>query len=300
MFRKIIAALCLFYTVSISATIPSDEKYRVGVEDQLRIFVDRHPELTVSVPVGPDGFISYPLIGNVQVAGLSREELRVKMTELLVKYYKKPVVSVVVEAYNSFKVAVLGEVGRPGLYVLKSEPTVMHAISMAEGPKDTASLSEAYLKKADCVDLIRLDLYSLLVKGDMTKNLELGPGDVIYIPQGTKNQFYILGEVTHAGVFPMKDGLTLLEAIALAGSETDKALLRRISVVRKKEGKTDPDIYIVNAEKIMREGKLEFNMKIEPGDVIYVPKSAKPEWDRIAPMLTTISTTHALVSGWEK
>ncbi|MDD2714683.1 MAG: polysaccharide biosynthesis/export family protein [Candidatus Wallbacteria bacterium] len=296
---KILAALLLLYTVTLlGSVVPSEEKYRVGVEDQLRIFVDRHSELTVSVPVGPDGYISYPLIGNVQVLGLSREEVRLKMTQLLSKYYKNPMVSVVIEAYNSFKVAVLGEVGKPGLYVLKSEPTVMHAISMAEGPKDTASLSEAYLKKADSSELLRLDLYSLLVKGDMTKNLELGPGDVIYVPQGTKNQFYILGEVIKPGVFPMKDGLTLLEAIALAGSETDKAMMRRISIVRKKEGKTDPDIYIVNAEKIIREGKLEFNMKIEPGDVIYVPKSAKPEWDRIAPMLTTISTTHGLVKGW--
>jgi polysaccharide export outer membrane protein len=174
----------------------------------------------------------------------------------------------------------------------------MHAISLAGGPKEIASLDEAYLKKAGSKKLIRLNLYELLVKGDMTKNLSLSPGDIIYVPQGTKNQIYVLGEVNNPGVYRMKEGITLLEAIGQAGSETSKAKLERTSVIRKKKDGSQPDIYIVNVMQILREGKMKYNLKLQPGDIVYVPKSVKPQWDRILPMLNTISITHDLVKGW--
>lgn len=273
-------------------------EYRIGPEDQLKIFVDRHQELTTSMPVGPDGYISFPLLGNIKVSGFTRDELKNEITKRLSIYLKKPVVSIVIEEYNSYKVAVLGEVENPGLYVLRSDPSVMHAMSMAGGPKESASLDEAYLKKAGSEKLIRLNLYELLVKGDMSKDVTLSPGDIIYVPQGTKNQIYVLGEVNNPGVYRMKEGITIVEAIGQAGSETDKAKLQRTSVIRKTKNDVDPDVYIVDVMKILREGKMKYNLKLQPGDIVYVPKSVKPQWDRILPMLNTINITHNLVKNW--
>ncbi|MDD5089352.1 MAG: polysaccharide export protein [Candidatus Wallbacteria bacterium] len=296
----ILAMLAAIALVPLFAGMEQKQKvkYLIGPEDRVRIYVERHPEVTVSVPVGPDGFISFPMLGNIEVTGMTREELQEKLTGMLKKYYKKPMVSVMIEEYNSYRIAVLGEVENPGLFTLKSDPTVMHALSLAGGPTQNAALDEAYLKKAGEENLIRLDLYALLVKGDVSRDMILNPGDVLYVPKGTKNQLYVLGEVGSPGVYQMKEGLTVLEAIAMAGSETDKAIMRKVSVIRKTGDAANPDVYIINVDKILKEGKMKYNLALAPGDVIYIPKSAKPEWDRIVPMLTTIGTTHSLIKGW--
>jgi len=299
MAKKYIFLIMIMIMISTAGfTMTKSVEYKIGPEDQIKIFVDRHEELTTSMPVGPDGYISFPLLGNIKVSGYSRDELKNEIASKLSKYLKNPIVSVVIEEYNSYKVAVLGEVENPGLYIMRSDPTVMHAMSMAGGPKETASLDEAYLKRAGSDDLIKLNLYELLVKGDMSKDLTLSPGDVIYVPQGTKNQIYVLGEVKNPGVYRMKEGITLLEAIGQAGSETDKAKLQRTSVIRKTKNNLDPDVYIVDVMKILREGKMKYNLRLEPGDIVYVPKSVKPQWDRILPMLNTISITHDLTKNW--
>jgi len=90
----------------------------------------------------------------------------------------------------------------------------------------------------------------------------------------------------------------IVEAIGQAGSETDKAKLQRTSVIRKTKNDVDPDVYIVDVMKILREGKMKYNLRLQPGDIVYVPKSVKPQWDRILPMLNTINITHNLVKNW--
>ena len=107
-----------------------------------------------------------------------------------------------------------------------------------------------------------------------------------------------MGEVKNPGIYTMKEGLSLIEAIGMAGSETDKAILRKTMVIRNKGLGKDPDIYIVDVEKILKKGKLKYNLKLNPGDIVYVPKSVKPDWGRILPMLQTIDITHSLIKGW--
>lgn len=292
----------LFIFISLLFVLHAESKqdfeYKIGPEDVIKIMVDRHPELNITMPVGPDGYISYPLIGNIKASNLTRKELKDVITKKLSKFFKNPLVSVVILEYNSYKVGVLGEVEEPGLYVLKSDPTLLHALSMAGGPSDAASLDEAYLKRANRDDLIKLDLYALLVQGDLSKNVVLYPGDIVFIPKGTKNQIYIMGEVKKPGIYTMKEGLSLLEAIGMAGSETDKAILKKTMVIRGRGLGKDPDIYIVNVDQILKKGNMKYNLKLQAGDIVYVPKSAKPEWGRILPMLQTIDITHNLIKGW--
>ncbi|HXI03921.1 MAG TPA: polysaccharide biosynthesis/export family protein, partial [Candidatus Saccharimonadales bacterium] len=107
--------------------------YKIGVEDVLNVNVWKNPDLSITVPVRPDGRISLPLIGDVQAAGLTPMELKDRLTEMWKTYLSAPAVSVIVTEINSFKVYLVGEVARPGEQKLKNRTTLLQAVSLAGG-----------------------------------------------------------------------------------------------------------------------------------------------------------------------
>jgi polysaccharide export outer membrane protein len=107
--------------------------FLLGPEDVLEVVVWRSPDLSRQVVVRPDGMISMPLIGDVQAAGQTSDQLATRIAKLLTPYKESPNVSVSVKEVNSYAVFVLGEVAKPGKYQLKSYTTVLQMISMAGG-----------------------------------------------------------------------------------------------------------------------------------------------------------------------
>ncbi len=158
------------------------EVYRIGPEDILQISVWKNDTLTRSVPVRPDGKISLPLLNDVQAAGLTALELREVLTRKLAEYMPSPEVSVIVSDIRSFKVSVLGEIGRPGRYELKSWTTVLDLLALAGGFTQFAARSRIVILQPDGKTMKRIPFnYNKALAGEQ-ENFYLRNGDVILVP----------------------------------------------------------------------------------------------------------------------
>ncbi len=156
----------------------------LGVGDTVDIEVYRHADLKRSLQIDENGKINYPLIGDVEAAGLSAFQLRSKIQEALSKYLVNPQVMVSVKGMHGQKVFVLGEVTKPGVFTMDAPMSVLEAISQAGGFTIDAKNQSVMLIRGnrDKALLVKLDLESLLKKGDVSQNVQMIGGDVVYVP----------------------------------------------------------------------------------------------------------------------
>lgn len=171
-------------TGSVGTVTPPPD-YVIGAEDVLDISVWKNADLSRVVNVRPDGKISLPLIGDVQAAGLTPNQLRDKIVGRLKEYQETAVASVIVQTVNSYRVFMVGEVRTPGVYQLKSRTTILQAIAMAGGFTQFASKNSIVLirKKSDGVSEEKIDIrFKDLVYADEDKNMILKAGDTIFVP----------------------------------------------------------------------------------------------------------------------
>ena len=161
--------------------VPVD--YIIGAEDTLHISVWKEPDMSVSLPVRPDGKISMPLLNDIQAAGMTPMELAASITEKLKKYMGDPRVTVVVTAMNSQRIFVLGEVVHTGAMPLLPHMTVLQALSSA-GFTQFANLKAIYLIRVQDGQQTKLKFnYKDAIKARGTQqNIVLKPGDTIVVP----------------------------------------------------------------------------------------------------------------------
>jgi polysaccharide biosynthesis/export protein len=162
-----------------------DDNFVIGNDDVLAISVWKESELTKSVPVRSDGKISLPLVGEVQAAGRTPRQLETEIAEKLKNFITTPEVTVIVEKVNSRKYNVLGEVAKPGSYLLTTSTTVMDAIAAAGGFRDFAKKSGVYVlrKSPDGKEAHLKFNYKDFIKGkDSAQNIKLEPNDTIIVP----------------------------------------------------------------------------------------------------------------------
>lgn len=163
--------------------------YRIGPEDVLEISVWKNADLSKTVTVRPDGKVSLPLIGDIEAAGRTPEELRDNIVYRLNEYQEAAIASVIVQTVNSYRIFILGEVKTPGTYLLKTNTTILQAISLAGGFTQYAAKNKIVLVRRDlnyggAGDERIVISFSDLVYGDdkTDKNLVLKPGDTIFVP----------------------------------------------------------------------------------------------------------------------
>lgn len=158
--------------------------YQIGPGDDLHIVVWRNEELTMTVPVRPDGWISLPLVNDVKVAGLTPMEVRERLTSQLAAHVSAPLVSVIVARVGSNKASILGNVRRPGRYDLESQTTVLDALALAGGPDEFANKSEIYVLRGDGdrYRQIPFDYVKALAPNSEGINVPLRPGDIVIVP----------------------------------------------------------------------------------------------------------------------
>ena len=167
----------------------SSEVYKIGAGDALSISVWRNPELSVVVPVRPDGKISVPLIGDITAAGLEPEGLAGQIKEELVKYIKNPQVTVVVTAANSsaflHRVRVTGAVNAPTSIEYSQGMTVMDLVLVTGGLTEFANGNgtKLYRTTQSGVKVYPVRLEDILEKGDIATNYHLQPGDIVTVPE---------------------------------------------------------------------------------------------------------------------
>lgn len=184
-----VAAVCLALAVGASEAdaqsgMTSPEDYRVGFGDVLTVTVWKYDELTVTVPVRPDGRITVPLVGDVQAEGKSSSEIQTQLTEAFEQFVTAPAVSVLVQQVNSLKVFIVGEVATPGVFDLIRPTRLIEALAMAGGLTEFAKLDEIVLLRDTPDGETRLTLsYKAIVSGrNLQENLLLQPGDTIIVP----------------------------------------------------------------------------------------------------------------------
>lgn len=163
--------------------------YRIGVDDRVQVTVWRNPELTVTVPVRPDGKISVPLIGDVQAGGNTPTQVAVIIKDKLSAYIRDPNVAVILTDLRSHeflsRIRVTGAVHTPRSMPYRPGMTVLDAVLEAGGVNDFASpnRSKLYRREKTKTEIIDIDLNDILTKGKLETNVELKPGDVVTVPE---------------------------------------------------------------------------------------------------------------------
>jgi polysaccharide export outer membrane protein len=164
--------------------------YRIGVDDRLQVSVWRNPELSVTVPVRPDGRISVPLVGDVMAGGRAPQEVAADIEKQLATYVRDPKVAVILVDLRSHefisRVRVTGAVRQPVSVPYRQGMTVLDAVLQAGGVTDFAAANRSRLHRRDAdgaVETRDIRLGDILDGGKLESNLDVRPGDVITVPE---------------------------------------------------------------------------------------------------------------------
>jgi polysaccharide export outer membrane protein len=163
------------------------QRYKIGPLDTLNIVVWRNPEISSTVTVRPDGFISTPLVEDVQAAGRNPADLSRDLEKALAKYIREPVVSVVVSGFQgiySEQIRIVGEAAKPQSVPYRQNMTILDVMIQVGGMTDFADGNGAVLiRGAEGGKQYSVRLKDLLKRGDISANVPMMPGDVIIVPQ---------------------------------------------------------------------------------------------------------------------
>ena len=268
-FRTLFATVSLLWLLLAVVPLLAAE-YVIGAADVLFISVLGNKDLDTVSSVTPGGKISFPLVGDVQAAGLTAEELADRLMRALSEKIKSPVVSVSLREINSYRVYVLGGVARPGVLSSKSEITLLQALALAGGVTPGADLTLGYVARGN--RRLDADFRKLVMQGDLSQNIILKPEDVVVVPTSLKNAVFVMGEVRNPGTIPLEPegGYTILQLIARAGGFSQFAKPSRTVIIRE-EG-SGKQIIPVDVQKIIDNPQEAKDVVLKPGDVVFVPQ----------------------------
>jgi polysaccharide biosynthesis/export protein len=160
----------------------SQQDYLLGADDVIDVFVWKEPDLSATMAIRPDGKISLPLIGEIQAAGRTAQQLQQEVTRQFGQFVNNPVVTVMVKEFNSFKVSVLGEVRTPGVYKVSHTITVLDAIALAGGFTEFARQDRVVVIRGTGIDGQRINInLKKYIKSGNSDMLHLDPADVVYV-----------------------------------------------------------------------------------------------------------------------
>lgn len=171
------------FIASMTVSVAGAEEYRLRAGDVLTIGVWGYEDLqTKELIVRPDGNIAFPLVGELQAAGNSSAQVTELLTKGLSEYVKNPKVTLNISKFHTTRVYVLGMVAKPGLYELEKQHNLLDAIGAAGSyTKEAAKKRVIIIRKDQTKKPIKVNLMNIWEKGDMTQNLALGDGDVVYL-----------------------------------------------------------------------------------------------------------------------
>ncbi len=249
---------------------PVSANYVIGPQDQISITVVDETDLTGKFRVDGDGMFTYPYLGRVPAAGLTLTELQMRLTTQLQNgYIRNPQVRVEMDVYKSQSVYVIGKVRTPGkIQMTGTQMTLLEALAMAGSPTADASneiivvhpkrpIPSGTVPSPDAPnegEEIRVNRRDLEL-GRTGQDVVLRDGDIINVPEAQR--FYITGQVRNPGFYVLDPGMTVEQALALAGGLSERGSTRGLAATRMVNGKrTDVSL------------KLED--KVQPNDTITV------------------------------
>jgi polysaccharide export outer membrane protein len=266
--QAILLLPCMLLSQAPTAT--PDGSYRLQAGDEIQVQVFDLPELNATVRIPPDGMISLLLLDEINASGRTVQELRQTITAGYARQYRNPRVSVSIRTYDSLRVYVTGQVGKPGAIQLVKGMTAVQAVVQAGGLSDNAKVDEAVILRKRQEDatpqVIRLHITQVLQNGQ--SDVTLQPGDVVYVPRSDYKVF-VGGEVLRPGLVPMDTVLTAMAAVFHAGGFTENANPKD-GILLRDNGKNQAQVIRVNFEEAL-EGSPD--IVLQPFDIVYVPKS---------------------------
>jgi polysaccharide biosynthesis/export protein len=243
--------------------VPVPANYAIGPGDELLIRVWGKINLDASVTVDRNGQIALPKVGTLNVAGLRYEQLNSYLHSAIGIIYKGFELNVTLGHLRSVQVFILGSARQPGAYTVSSLSTLLDALFASGGPSATGSMRRVQLRRNDHT-LTELDVYDVLRKGDKSHDVQLLPGDVIYIPP-VGPQVAIVGNVNEPGIFELKGDTNISAALEDAGGLTNLATTERVFLERiENRQKRSVDQFALDAvglQHLLRDGDL---LKIIP------------------------------------
>jgi polysaccharide export outer membrane protein len=234
----------------------------LGTGDVVKVSVYNNPDLTVETRVSATGFITYPLIGQVEVAGMPTAAAEKKIASLLVKggYVKDPQVNMIVTLMQSQQVSVLGQVNRPGRFPIDGARSLLDVLALAGGiSPDGGDFVTLVRHTGSGVSKDAVDIVGMVRDASLKTDIELSGGDVVYVERAP--HFYIYGEVQRPGMFRIERSMTVLQALAAGGGLTPRGTERGLRIKRRDANGT---LQILEAK---------FDDLVRPDDVLYVKES---------------------------
>lgn len=253
----LLAALCPF------AHAQHKQSYELGGGDVVKITVFQNPDLTTETRVTESGSLTFPLIGELQVRGLTTVDAEKRIAQRLKDggFVQQAQVNVIVLQFRSVQVSVLGQVNRPGRYPVEGavhKLTDLLALAGGVTPFGADSVTLVTMRSGK-EQRMEIDLPAMFSAGDLSKDMKVANGDVIFVPRAPV--FYIYGEVQRPGQLRVERDMTLMQAIAAGGGPTIRGTERGIRIHRRNgDGKLDviqPDLKEL----------------IRPDDVVFVRES---------------------------
>jgi protein involved in polysaccharide export with SLBB domain len=216
---------------------PVTPDYVVGPEDELQVQIWGQVTLNGRFMVDRTGSIYIPQVGTLHVAGLKFSQLQDSLKTQIGRVFRNFDLNVNMGQLRSIQVFVVGQSRRPGNYTISSLSTLVNAIFVTGGPTPQGSLRHIQLKRGGKL-LVDFDLYDLLLHGDKSKDVQLLPGDVIYIPP-VGPQVALAGSVNTPGIYELKSAgsATAGEMIELAAGLTNVASGEKLRLERVAEGR---------------------------------------------------------------
>jgi len=299
------ACLALVLAAPLFAQSQPSETYRIGRGDVLAIAFWQQPDLNQTVQVRQDGKIAVPVIGEIEVLGLTPEEAADLIVERIRRYNREISQALVqVVGFNARKVYLTGQVGQVGRYAFEVLPDLWTVIRQAGGPTEEADLSKVTVVDPRGIAKV-IDLKKVLAEGKAETLPPLEDGSTINIPrradylpadifgvqgQDLKPVVYVTGQVLQPGPKAIEGDLSIYDALALAGGVGPEANLAKIKVLSKAAGGPVSQTLNLSAGATDRTA---MNYKVRYEDMIMVDRRGGNFWSSfrdIATVLTTIST----------
>lgn len=287
-----LALVCFsLFLVLPTYCLAQQKAYRMGPRDvfTLTIYAGGEKQYEGDVRVSDSGAVSVPFIGIINAKDLTIPDLEARIANALEKdYFVNPQVVIGIKEYHSLQYYMSGAVNSPGLYEMASEPTLIELIAKAGGLLPERG-NVAYILRGSTKDMAqgedveqilkhtkptKVDLKKLLDQGDMSQNITLRSGDVVYIPfqkslHLAESKIYVDGEVKKPGIYDYQPGMTAMYACILAGGFDRFAAPNRTRIIRKEGDK----LVIIKVDlDDVREGKAP-DVELKPGDRIHVPET---------------------------
>jgi len=166
---------------------PTPEEFQLGAGDRISIQVWRHEDLNMEVTIAPDGSITYPLVGRIELSGQTYTEILATLTAAVSEFYENPQVTVNIVEIKNQKVLVVGEVSSPSVLQLSNQMSILEALTMTGGINPGAKTSNVLLIRGgvDVASLYTVDVESIYTAGNMDQMIYLQKGDILVVPART-------------------------------------------------------------------------------------------------------------------